>query len=78
MGVFVIVVVGVTVGHVPVGMFMIVGDNRCRGLAAKASATLAHMGLLAPGTRRFDNDEMTHGNPFRPEGKGRWLHKACT
>ena len=69
-GVFVVVVVGMTVGQISMGMFMIVVDHRCRSLAVKASATLAHVGLLAPGTRQFDDNEMPYGNPFRPEGKG--------
>jgi hypothetical protein len=51
MGMLVVVVVRVTVGQVPVGMFVVVLDDRCRGLAAKTSATLAHMDLLAPAAR---------------------------
>ncbi len=81
-GVFVVVVVGMTVGQISMGMFMIVVDHRCRSLAVKASATLAHVGLLAPGTRQFDDNEMPYGNPFRPEGKGseiaQNLHKTHT
>jgi hypothetical protein len=79
-GVFVIVVMGMAVGQFPVGMFVIMGDHRCRGLAAKTSATLAHVGLLAPEPRRLDDDVMTYRNPFRFNGKGtspaQVLHKT--
>jgi hypothetical protein len=51
MGMLVIVVVRMAVGQIPVGMFVLVLDHRCRGLASKTSATLAHMNLLAPAAR---------------------------
>jgi hypothetical protein len=51
-GMIVIVVMGVAVGQIPVGMLMVMLDHRCRGLASKTSATLAHMDLLAPAARR--------------------------
>lgn len=51
MRVFMIVVMGVAVHKIPVGMLMVVLDNRSRGLSAKTSATLAHIGLLAPAAR---------------------------
>jgi hypothetical protein len=51
MGMLVIVVVRMAVGQIPVGMFVLVLDDRCRGLASKTSATLAHMDLLAPAAR---------------------------
>jgi hypothetical protein len=80
MGVFVVMVMGMAVGQIPMGMFVIVGDHRSRGLASLASATFAHMGLLAPGLRRFDDAWIPHGNPSRPEGKGpgvaQILHKT--
>ena len=44
----VIVIVGMTVGQIPVGVFMIMLDHGRRGLALQTSATLAHMDLLEP------------------------------
>jgi hypothetical protein len=48
MRMFVGVIVGVAVGQIPVGVFVFMFDHRRRGLASQASATFAHMGLLAP------------------------------
>jgi hypothetical protein len=48
MGMFVIVVVGMAVGQIPMGVFVFMFDHRRRGLASQASATFAHMDLLAP------------------------------
>jgi len=50
-GMVVVVIVGMTVGQIPMGMLMIMLDHRCRGLSSKTSATLAHMDLLAPAAR---------------------------
>jgi hypothetical protein len=47
-GMVVIVIMGVTVGQIPVGMLMVMLDHGRGGLAPQTSATLAHMDLLEP------------------------------
>jgi hypothetical protein len=44
----VIMVMGMTVGQIPVAVLMIMIDHCCRGLAAQTSASLAHMNLHEP------------------------------
>jgi hypothetical protein len=44
----VIMVMGMTVGQVPVAVLMIMIDHRCRGLASQTSAAFAHMNLHEP------------------------------
>jgi hypothetical protein len=44
----VIMIMGMTVGQVPVAVLVIMLDHRCSGLAPQTSATLAHMNLHEP------------------------------
>jgi hypothetical protein len=47
-GMIVIMIMGMTVGQIPVGMLMVMLDHGRCGLAPQTSATLAHMDLLEP------------------------------
>lgn len=47
-GMVVIVIMGMAVGQIPVGVFMIMLDHGRSGLAPQTSATFAHMDLLEP------------------------------
>lgn len=47
-GMVVIMIVGMTVGQIPVGVFVIMLDHGRGGLAPQTSATLTHMNLLEP------------------------------
>ena len=47
-GMVVIVIMGMAVGQIPVGMFMLMLDHGSTGLAPQTSATLAHINLLEP------------------------------
>jgi hypothetical protein len=46
--VVVIMVMGMTVGQIPVAVLVIMVDHRCRGFASQTSAALTHMNLHEP------------------------------
>lgn len=48
MSMIVVMVMGMTVSHVPMAVLVIMIDHRCRGLAPQTSATLTHMNLHEP------------------------------
>ncbi len=52
MRVVMVVIVGVTVGQIPMAVFVVVMNFLDRGLASQTSASLAHLSLLAPACRR--------------------------
>ncbi|PKN42415.1 MAG: hypothetical protein CVU60_06955 [Deltaproteobacteria bacterium HGW-Deltaproteobacteria-18] len=56
-GMVVIMVMGMTVGQIPVGMIMVMLDHCRAGLSSQTSATLAHMDLLEPWNRLFSIDQ---------------------
>jgi hypothetical protein len=60
-GMVVIVIMGMTVGQIPMGVLVIMLDHGRRGLAPQTSATFAHMNLLEPCGQAFlilDNETM--------------------
>lgn len=74
----VIMVMGMTVGQIPVGVFVLMLDHGRGGLASQTSATLAHTDLPYALKQAVCDKYGGQGNPFPGNGNTRQTAISCT